>query len=236
MGNVVNAPAVTALLLAGGVGERAGRGVPKQLANLDGVTVLERAVAVFARHRRIDRIVVVMPADLIERGTLLIPGVTVVAGGNSRQSSAARGLALIGDDNALVLIHDVARPFLPAEVIDRCLDALQTYHAVGTVIDSADTVYQISQDSAVDELVEVPERQTIRRAQTPQGFRCGVIRDAHRRAIEAGSESTDDCSVVLRHRPDVPIALVAGDETNFKLTTAADFARAKQLLDDGTLK
>lgn len=226
---------VIALLLAGGVGERAARAGPKQLAVVGGMTVLEHAVAAFERHPRVNRIIVTMPSDLVEQAAALVPQASVVAGGITRQQSAVAGLEMIDDDNALVLIHDVARPFVSADVIDRCLAALQTHGAVSTVIDSSDTIYLVRAGDGSDELVDVPERAMLRRAQTPQGFRCEVIRDAHRLAVDAGSEVTDDCSVVLLHRPEVAIALVAGDERNIKLTTPEDFAGAQARLADGPL-
>lgn len=215
-------PDVVALLLAGGAGLRAEQGGPKQLVVLpSGATVLEHAVEVFLSHARVDRVVVVVSADLVDHAAEMMPRVTVVAGGATRQSSAAAGLAMI-DDAAWVLIHDVARPFVPPAVIDRCLNALSTHEAVGTVLASIDTVYRVRPDG--EEIVDVLDRATLRRAQTPQAFRARVIKDAHHRAAQAGGDLTDDCSVVAMHRPDVPIALVPGDERNIKLTTAADFA------------
>lgn len=226
------APPVIALVLAGGTGSRAAQGLPKQLVVLGGSTVLEQAVGTFAQHPRIDRIIVVVAADLVDQVSTLLPDVTVVVGGDTRQQSAAAGLAQILDEDALVLIHDAARPFVPAEVIDRCVDALATHDAVGTVLPSADTVYRIRPGQSGDQLAEVPERETVRVAQTPQGFRVALIRKAHRLAAEAGSTVTDDCSAVLLHCPDESIALVAGDERNIKLTTAADFAGVRRGLDE----
>ncbi len=223
---------VVALLLAGGVGARAAQDGPKQLAVLGDRTVLEHAVAVFVEHARVDQVIAIVPADLVEEAATLLPGVMVVRGGATRQQSASAGLAVIEDDDALVLIHDVARPFVPPVVIDRCLDMLATHDAVGTVVESADTLFRVETRADGAELVEVPDRRSMRRAQTPQGFRCDVIRDAHKRAVEVGDDLTDDCSVVLRHRPDISIALVPGDERNIKLTTAADFAGARRDLDD----
>lgn len=230
-GDVMTTPTVVALLLAGGRGERASQGGPKQLARLGNLTMLEHVFAAFDEHPNVHRVIVTMPADLVEAATASMPCATIVAGGETRQQSAVAGLEEIGDDEALVLIHDVARPFVSGAIIDRCLEALLTHDAVGTVVDSVDTVYRVQSGDRGTELIDIPDRGSIRRAQTPQGFRCGVIRDAHRLAAEADDDATDDCSVVLRHRPDVRIALVAGDERNVKLTTAADFAGARRDID-----
>ncbi len=217
--------AIVAVVLAGGLGTRAGLDVPKQLFPVGDRTVLGMAIDAFTDHGRIDRVIVTAPGEWRERIAALEPGVDVVVGGETRQRSVVAALTHVADDD-LVLIHDAARPYLPADVIDRCLAALTDHDAVGTVVDSTDTVYRLDPDS--HELAEVPDRQTLRRAQTPQAFRAAVIKDAHRLAAQAGSDVTDDCSVVLQHRPDVAIALVAGDVRNVKLTTPEDFAAIRR--------
>lgn len=220
---------VVAVLLAGGTGTRAARGGPKQLAVVGGQTVLERAVRGFTGHPRVDRVVVAMSPDhLDEAGRVLagVPEVTVIAGGPSRQASAALALAEIEDgDGTLVLIHDVARPFVPAAVIDRNLDALADHEAVSTVLPAVDTVYVTSPDGTLDEVLD---RDRLRRAQTPQSFRLATIREAHRLAAADPEPATDDCTVVRRHLPHVTIALVDGDEVNVKLTTPRDFEIAEE--------
>lgn len=211
-----------AVVLAGGIGSRSGLDIPKQLFTWDGRTVLGRAIDVFVRHPRIDRVVVTAPGDLVETIAEQEPDVCVVAGGATRQDSVVAALQHVADDD-LVLIHDAVRPFLPAEVVDRCLEALIDHDAVGTVVAAVDTIYRVAPDGG--ELLDVPARDALRQAQTPQAFRGAVIKDAHRRATAAGSAVTDDCSAVLQHRPDVSIALVEGDVRNIKLTTPEDFAR-----------
>lgn len=217
--------AVVAVVLAGGLGTRSGLDVPKQLFPIGDRTVLGHAIEAFRSHEGVDRIVVTVPAEWRETIAALEPDVDVVVGGATRQLSVVAGLADLNDDD-LVLIHDAARPFLPRAVIDRCLAALGEHDAVGTVVESTDTVYRL--DPLRHELQEVPERATLRRAQTPQAFRVGVVKEAHRIAAAAGAEVTDDCSVVLHHLPDVAIVLVDGDVSNVKLTTPEDFAAIPQ--------
>src|SRR4051794_28914828 len=104
-----------AILVAAGSGERLGADVPKAFVPIAGRTLLERAAARFAAHPAIDTVVVVAPSSHLAEAAALT-GRPVVAGGATRQQSVARGLAAVGDVE-FVLVHDVARPFVPASVI-----------------------------------------------------------------------------------------------------------------------
>ena len=115
---------VAAILVAAGDGTRLGANIPKAFVNVAGRTLLEHAAARFADHRQVRDVIVVVPAGLLATASSLVPGAQVVAGGPTRQDSVARGLAALADDVEFVLVHDVARPFVPAEVIGRVLDAL----------------------------------------------------------------------------------------------------------------
>ncbi len=204
-----------AIIVAAGRGERCGGGVPKQFAPLGGRAMLDWSIAACLRHPRIDEVVVVLPAD--DRREL--PGVRTVAGGASRRESVANGLAAI--DAERVLVHDAARPFLPAAVIDRLLDALNATPGAVPVLPVADTL-------ALDEdgLGPVVPRETLRRIQTPQAFDLATLRRAHR--DWAGGEATDDSQMVraLGGR----VALVQGDAMLEKVTYPEDFARAEAML------
>ena len=95
-------------------------------------------------------------------------------------------------------------------------------------IPSADTIIEVGPD---DTIRSVPVRESLRRVQTPQGFRLAVIRAAYERAAaDGGPEATDDCSVVLRYVPEVPIGVVPGDERNMKVTGPVDVHLVEQLL------
>lgn len=222
----------TAVLLAGGIGARVGGPVPKQLVEVAGRPVIEHSLATFQAHDGIDRIVVVMAVDHLDAARALVasyPKVTdVVPGGATRSDSTRAALALLHDPDEIVLFHDAARPLVTAEVIDRCLAALEVDDAVGTVIPSADTVWQVDEDG---HLQAIPGRATLRRAQTPQGFRVRALRAAYDAAArDPGFEATDDCAVVFRYTPDVPVALVPGDERNLKVTEPGDLVIAEGLL------
>jgi 2-C-methyl-D-erythritol 4-phosphate cytidylyltransferase len=221
-----------AVLLAGGTGSRIGGDLPKQLIPLGGRPVLEHSLATFSAHPGIDEIVVVMEPRYLDAAKTLasrFPLVTqVIPGGATRAESTMRALDALTDPNALVLFHDAARPLVTARIISECLSALETHDAVGTVVPSVDTVWAVDRDGA---LAAIPSRAGLRRAQTPQGFRVATLRAAYALATaDPDFDATDDCAVVFRYTPDVPIALVAGDEANLKVTEPLDLVIAERLL------
>lgn len=225
---------VVAVVLAGGVGTRFGGERPKQLLDLAGRSVLERSIDAFDAHPGVDEVLVVMASGHLDEarkvasGSMRVRG--VVEGGATRSDSTRRALEALADlaDDDRVLLHDAARPLVSVRIIDDCLEALQEHGAVGTALASSDTVFEVGDDATI---VGIPPRVRLRRAQTPQGFRAGVLRAAYAAAADDPDfEATDDCGVVLRYAPDVPIAVVEGEERNLKVTTPLDLAIAEALL------
>lgn len=221
----------TVVLLAGGVGSRIGADLPKQLLTIGGKPLLEHSLATFSAHPGVSRIIVVMTAAHLDQARALAaayPKVTgVIPGCATRSDSTLAALSEIADDET-VLFHDAARPLVTARIIDDCLAALEEYDAVGTVVASADTVWEVSADGV---LTGIPRRSELRRVQTPQGFRAGVLRAAYAQALQdPGFEATDDCAVVFRYLPEVGVHLVPGDEANLKVTEPIDLVIAERLL------
>jgi ribitol-5-phosphate 2-dehydrogenase (NADP+) / D-ribitol-5-phosphate cytidylyltransferase len=234
----VSARRNTAVLLAGGVGTRAGLGFPKQLVEVAGRPLMEHTLAVFDAHPDVDDIVVLMVPGHLDavRRMVRSGGYTkvreVLEGADSRSATTVRALDALGVEDRKVLLHDAVRPLVPAGVIAGCFAALDSYDAVTVAIPSADTIIEVGPD---DTIRGVPPRATLRRVQTPQGFRLAVIRAAYARAaadggVGGGVEVTDDCSVVLRYAPEVPIGVVPGDERNMKVTGPVDVRLVEQLL------
>ena len=222
-----------AVVLGGGTGTRFGAGRPKQLLTLGGRTLVEHCVAAFAGTPGIDEILLVMPAAYQEEALRLAGGrvSAVIEGGVSRSDSVRNALAHIGarHDPAVtgVLIHDAARPLVTVQIIADCIAALQDSDAIGTAVPTSDTILSV-RDNAV---THVPPRETLYRAQTPQGFRLSVITEAHRLAAQDPRFTpTDDCSVVLRYLPEVPVRIVPGSERNIKVTYPGDLVVAEALL------
>jgi 2-C-methyl-D-erythritol 4-phosphate cytidylyltransferase/2-C-methyl-D-erythritol 2,4-cyclodiphosphate synthase len=206
-------PRTTALIVAAGSGSRAGGALPKQYAQVAGKPLIAHAYGAFAEHPGIDEVVVVIAAGAEPLVTAALGDVHTIVGGTTRRESVARGLAAVSGDR--VLVHDAARPFVPAAVIARVLAALDAADAAMPVLAVADTLVR---DGAV-----VP-RDGLSRVQTPQGFRAAALRAAHA-AWPENAEATDDAQMVRRLGGSV--ALVQGDAMLDKVTHPEDFAAAE---------
>jgi 2-C-methyl-D-erythritol 4-phosphate cytidylyltransferase/2-C-methyl-D-erythritol 2,4-cyclodiphosphate synthase len=217
---------VYALVVAAGRGSRFGGALPKQYLPLAGATVLRHAVAALAGHPRVGAVLTaIRPEDraLFDAAVAGLPMLPPVAGGATRQDSVRLGLeALAAHRPVCVLIHDGARPFPDAALIDRVIDGLERGPAAIPCLPLRDTIKR-AESGAIRGTVD---RAELWRAQTPQGFHFEAILAAHRAA--AGHQLTDD-SAVAEAAGMTPL-LVAGSEQNLKLTTAEDLAAAERLI------
>jgi 2-C-methyl-D-erythritol 4-phosphate cytidylyltransferase len=226
-----------AVVLAGGIGQRFGGDKPKQLRTLGGRTLIEHSVAAFERAPGVDAVLLVMPPGLSgpdrERFTAAdgyrkVTG--VIEGGATRTDSTRCAIAALGDGECNVLFHDAARPLVDQRIIAECVAALATDLAIGVAVPSSDTIVEVT-DGVI---TGMPRRESLARCQTPQGFRLSVIRRAYQLAdADPGFRqrpATDDCGIVHRYLPDVPVRLVPGSERNIKITYPGDLALAETLL------
>ena len=215
-----------ALVVAAGRGTRIGAPLPKQYLSLAGEPLLRHTLSALAAHPRISGVRVVIHPDDRERYEHAARGLDLllpVPGGAQRQDSVRLGLeSLLELDPDVVAIHDGARPFVESAVVDRVLDAVE--HTAGAIpaLAVADTLKR-GRDGHI---VETLDRSHLWRAQTPQAFRFREILAAHRAA--AGLELSDDAAVA--ERAGLAVSLVAGSETNLKVTAPDDFARAEGML------
>ncbi|MDV5822407.1 bifunctional 2-C-methyl-D-erythritol 4-phosphate cytidylyltransferase/2-C-methyl-D-erythritol 2,4-cyclodiphosphate synthase [Sphingobium naphthae] len=219
-------PKTVALIVAAGQGSRAGGDVPKQYRTIAGKAVLAHAHEAIAGHGAIDAVfVVVADGQQHVARALLGDEVQVVAGADSRRGSVRAGLEAIdaAGGAGIVLIHDAARPFLPAAVVDRLLEALADSEGAIPTLPVADTL--VREDGGT--MADTVERAQLHRVQTPQAFRFATILAAHR-AWDEARDATDDAQILRASGHDV--MLVHGDERLEKLTYRQDFARAEALL------
>jgi 2-C-methyl-D-erythritol 4-phosphate cytidylyltransferase len=224
-----------AVVLAGGTGLRLGLGAPKQLAAVGGRPILARAIEAFDAAPEVEDVIVVMAAGHVAEAEVIAKPYAkvdrVIEGGASRTESTLRALAALADEpgDVRVLFHDAARPFVDARIIAECVAALEREEVVAVAVPSSDTVVVVEGDR----VVEMPPRDRLRRFQTPQGFRLGVIREAYERALAdpgfAERPPTDDCGVVHRYLPEIPIRVVPGSEQNIKITHPVDLLIAEQI-------
>ncbi|MBL8831304.1 MAG: bifunctional 2-C-methyl-D-erythritol 4-phosphate cytidylyltransferase/2-C-methyl-D-erythritol 2,4-cyclodiphosphate synthase [Rhodospirillales bacterium] len=218
------ASACIALVVAAGRGTRLGGLIPKQYRELAGAPLLRRSLATLARHSRIDSVRVVRNPDDAELYAAAADGLGLldpVDGGAERQDSVRAGLeSLAGLAPANVLIHDGARPFVDAGLVDRLIVALEGSAGAIAAVPVVDTLWREDDGNAG----AVVPREGLWRAQTPQAFRYRDILEAHRRAT--GEKLTDDAAVLRAAGGSV--RLVAASERNFKVTTEDDLARAQR--------
>jgi len=210
-----------AVIVAAGRGSRAGGEVPKQWQLLAGRPVLAHALDAF--RGRVDRLVVVIHPDDRARAAALAGDAELVEGGPTRDASVRNALeSLAGSDVRHVLIHDGARPLVPAAVIGRVLSALDTHAGAAPALPVTDALWR----GHAGLVSGTQDRTGLWRAQTPQGFRLAEILAAHR-AHPGGA--ADDVEVARAAGLDV--AIVEGDEANLKVTFPGDFARAGAMVE-----
>jgi 2-C-methyl-D-erythritol 4-phosphate cytidylyltransferase len=211
---------IAAILVAAGSGQRLGAEVPKAFCRVRGRTLLEYAHARFAEHPLLDDVIVVAPADRLDEAKALT-GAVAVAGGATRQASVAAGLAALDADVDAVLVHDVARAFVPAAVIDRVVAAVAGgADAVIPVRAVTDTIKRVDDARRV---VDTVDRSTLVAVQTPQGFRRDVLVAAH--AAAASDAATDDAGLVESYGGTVVV--VDGADESFKITHPWDLVVAE---------
>ena len=217
-----------ALIVAAGQGSRAGGDVPKQFRIVAGKAVLVHAFDALAAHGAVEAIHVVLGSGQEATARALLGARQVasfITGAGSRRGSVRAGLEAVARAGGadIILIHDAARPFLPAAVVDRLLDALADAEGAIPALPVADTLVR----GAGGHMADPVDRAALHRVQTPQAFRFASILAAHRAWNEA-EEATDDAQILRRCGHDV--ILVQGDERLAKLTFPEDFAGADQAL------
>ncbi len=228
--SIIPVPRVAVIVVAAGSGTRLGAGAPKAFVGLAGRTILSHALERVFATTEPSQVIVVAPAGLEGEAESDIARVArsrrdlarVVTGGATRQESVARGLAALWGDVEIVLVHDAARALVPADMIDRVIDAVRsTGHAIIPVVPVVDTIKRV--DGSV--ITAAVDRSELAAAQTPQGFRRDVLLTAYE---AVGDDFTDDAA--LMQAAGHTVLTVEGDTMGFKITTPADLDRAEALL------
>ncbi len=221
-----------AVILASGKGSRFNSSQMKQFIKIKNKTLLEYSIEAFEKVDLIDEIILVITPNfekeaekiILKNGYKKIK--KILAGGKIRKESSYIGISAIEEDEANVLIHDCARPFVSKKIIEDSVMALETHKAAGVGIYSTDTIVSMK-DGFISEVLE---RKSLRKIQTPQSFKLSVIKKAHE--LSLGNENfTDDCGLVLEHKL-AKIYMVEGDENNFKITYPNDIFLAEKIADN----
>jgi len=219
---------VVALVPAAGRGERLGMGIPKAFAIVGSSSLLLHAVRQLL-EAGVDQVVVAVGADEVPRSEAVLQDLAqVVVGGSDRAASVRAALERADPGAEVILVHDAARAFAPVGVIRAVIAAVRTGKpAVVPVLPVVDTIRTVEPAGVID-------RSRLRIVQTPQGFAPDVLRRAHASAVTAAAASsdaaTDDAGLV--ERIGIGIHLVPGDRAAFKITTPADLAEARRMMEE----
>lgn len=216
-----------------------GRPAPKAFLELAGRPIVEHSLAVFDAHPDVDRIILMVPAALVAEATRAASRYRkveeILPGGRRRQDTVKLGLEhlsrTIGEPAAedhLVLVHDAARPLVDASLIRAIVEAAASTGAAFPGLTPTDTVRQISQDHepGARRIGGTLDRRDLVLAQTPQGFRLGLL--LHAASIAGDEEVTDDVAWVQRLGH--PVEIVTGSPHNLKITTAEDLEIAEAII------
>lgn len=223
---------VAAVIAAAGAGLRMEAAMRKQYFTLGGIPVLARSLKLFTGHRAVTEVIAVIPPGEAEAVRVLLQPhlpseqIKLVEGGATRQTSVARGLALIAEDAELVCIHDAARPLASSDLLDRLIAAAARWGAAIPVLQPSDTIKEVDRE---DFVVKTLQRDKLRLVQTPQVFRLDLILEAYREAEKAGLTATDDASLI--EMIEKPVKTLPGEAGNIKITKPDDFLVAALLLE-----
>lgn len=223
----------TALVVAGGAGERLGVGEPKAFVPLAGRPLLLHCLATLAASGVVDDLVLVVGREWAERADRLVTGAAlglpfaVCEGGATRQASVSNGLAACPRDSRVVVVHDAARPLVSGRLVRRTLAALEPpWDAVAPGVPVTDTVKLV--DPTRGAVLRTVDRRGMVAVQTPQVFPRSTLERVHARIAVAADAATDDLALVERAGGRVHV--VDGERRNLKITYAEDLALAEAIL------
>ncbi len=218
-----------AILVAAGRGERMGADRPKAFLDLAGQPLLLRAARAFDDAPCVQLVVAVVPEGEVASARALLGSLStsfaVVSGGRRRQDSVLEGLKQVPDDfEGVVLVHDAARPLVDVRLIEDVALAAEEEGAALPVLPVVDTVKRLHEGRVVETL----DREELGAAQTPQGFRFGLLVSAYEAAFRDQVTVTDEAMAV--ERLGAPVRVVPGSPLNRKITTPEDLAWAEGLV------
>lgn len=227
---------VTAIVLAAGAGRRIGGDVSKAYLPIAGRPLVLRTLDRMFAAKTVEKVILVVAGNEFERCNAMLRADSVLcscpcelqSGGPTRQQSAKLGLEKIGAETDIVMIHDGARPFVSAALIDRLIEAAAVKDAVVAGLPVRDTIKVVGSDGLIQ---STPERRSLWEIQTPQVFKRELIVAAHEAAEKNGVEVTDDAMVVERFGK--PVYVLEGERSNFKITVPEDVWFAEMMIREG---
>jgi len=217
------------VILAGGSGVRFGSNKPKQFIRVAGKRIIEHTIEAFQESAFIDEIAIVTHAGYIDEMEEIVNQgqfskvKKILLGGASRNDSSLSAInaywAEPQNDTINLVFHDAVRPFISDQILGEISHALKKQSAIDVAIPATDTIIEVEND----EIVSIPDRSRLMNGQTPQAFRLSVIKEAYDKGLKDPQfKATDDCGVVRKYLPHIPVYVVKGHETNIKITHNLD--------------
>ena len=229
---------IYAAVLAGGIGSRMGNtGKPKQFLEFGGKPVIVHTLGRFLECDEVDRVIVMTPADwcgyteaLLEEHFGRDAGITVAAGGDTRNETLMNAIAVIEadgnlDDETVIVTHDAVRPFVTGRMITENIAAVRNTGACETAFPATDTVIETDDGRYV---TDVPDRSRLWMVQTPQSFRAKKLREMYLSLSEEEKEVLTDAARICVMKGE-PVEIVRGDSSNIKITYPQDIEVAEAI-------
>ncbi|MGP1593852.1 MAG: 2-C-methyl-D-erythritol 4-phosphate cytidylyltransferase [Treponema sp.] len=216
-----------AVILAGGKGNRLNSDIPKQFIKVAGKKIIEHTIEIFEKHTLIDEICIVcnsayiyLMEDILIKNKYIKVKKIINGGAERYESSLAAIKAYQDKDEKKMIFHDAVRPLLSSSIITKCIESLDVCDAVDVAVKTTDTIISLDENNKID---FIPDRNYLYNGQTPQGFKLSVIKKAYELALQDKNfKTTDDCGVVKKYLPEIPIHVVQGHLDNIKVTYPED--------------
>ena len=230
---------IFAAILAGGIGNRIGSNKPKQFLRVGNKPILIHSVEKFLEVDEIDKVIVSSPKEYIETTKKLIGDyfgndgkIVVISGGKTRNETILNSITFVkdnyGDCDHILITHDAARIFVTPEIIKNSIVELETHDAASAVIPAVDVIFQ---KDKLNNLIDIPLRETLVHAQTPQSFKINKFLEIYHDLTDDEIKKLDE-AMILFHLRDADIALFKGDSINFKITRPIDLKIANEIIDN----
>jgi 2-C-methyl-D-erythritol 4-phosphate cytidylyltransferase len=232
---------VFVILPAAGLGTRMAAGsAPKQFLELRGTPILIHTLRAFTELPSVAAVYIAVRKPEIPRLKTLLeahgfgdeaqtPPIHIIEGGDTRQESVGHALAAVdGGEDDIVMVHDAVRPLIPALVVARTIEAVEKHGAAIVAVPAVDTIKQVERTAHGAIISSTIPREHVVLAQTPQGFRLGLLRRAYAEAEADGFLGTDESSIV--ERAGMQVAVVPGTIENLKITQQGDLDLAEFFL------
>lgn len=219
----------SAIIVAAGSGTRFGSATPKQFLEIGGKPLLIHTLERFENCGAIDEIILVLAESEIEKFREILKSHSIeklkkiVAGGKTRAASVSNGLRAVNEKSETIAVHDGARPLVSADEIEATLEKARETGAACLTAKVTDTIKRVENEK----IAATIDRETLRRALTPQCFRKEILQKAFENA-DLSESATDECYLVEKLGQE--ISFVDGSAKNIKITTREDFEIAEMFL------